>query len=388
MERRPPHLLHVFSTFCAAGPQVRTAGLVNYYGLDFRHTFVACDGRTEATELLDRGVSYDVAHVSRAEGPLGGVRAMRELLLETRPDLLLTYNWGAMDAVLAARSLRLYRHLHHEDGFNSDEATRLKARRNFTRRVALRRVDIVVPSRTLEQIARRKWRLPRVHFIPNGVDVTRFRAPDQDGARGGGGGAAFRAELGIPPEALVIGSVGHLRPVKNYPRLVRVASALDPRAFGGRPLHVVIVGEGNERPAIEAIAAAVASAGRSSVRVHLPGHRADLAGAYAAFDVFTLTSDSEQQPVSLLEAMAAGRAVAATDVGDVRATLPEVARRFVVPLGPAVEQNLADAFTRLLADDGARAALGRAAVDHVIREFSLERMADAHGALWRAALAN
>jgi glycosyltransferase involved in cell wall biosynthesis len=385
LERRPPHLLHVFSTFCAAGPQVRTAGLVNYYGLDFRHTFVACDGRTEATELLDEGVSYDVAHVTRAEGPLGGLRAMRQLLVETRPDLLLTYNWGAMDAVLAARSQRLHGrlrgHLHHEDGFNSDEATRLKARRNFTRRVALRRVDVVVPSRTLEQIARRTWRLPRVHFVPNGVDVARFRAVDTRGA-------AFRAELGIPPEALVIGSVGHLRPVKNFPRLVRAAAALDPRACGGRPLHVVIVGEGGERPAIEATAAAVAAAGRSPLRVHLPGHRADLSSVYPAFDVFTLTSDSEQQPVSLLEAMAAGRAVAATDVGDIRATLPEVARRYVVPLGPSVEHDLADALTRLLADGTERAALGRAALDHVTSEFSLERMASAHGALWRATLAD
>jgi glycosyltransferase involved in cell wall biosynthesis len=383
LENRPPHLLHVFSTFCAAGSQVRTAGLVNYFGPEFRHTFVACDGRTEATELLDRAVSYDVAHLSRAEGPLGGVRTMRRLLVGTKPDLLLTYNWGSMDAVLAARSQRVHRHLHHEDGFNSDEAARLKARRNFTRRVALRRTDIVVPSRTLEQIARRTWRLPRVHFIPNGVDVARFRAVD---ARGEPRGAAFRAELGIPAAALVIGSVGHLRAVKNFPRLVRVAAMLDPRAFGGRPVHVVIVGEGSERPAIEATASAVAPASRSSLRVHLPGHRADLSDVYAAFDVFALTSDSEQQPVSLLEAMAAGRAVVATDVGDIRATLPETARLGVVPMGPSVEHALEDAFTRLLADDAARAALGRAALDHVTAEFSLERMAAAHGALWRATL--
>jgi glycosyltransferase involved in cell wall biosynthesis len=317
LESRPPHLLHVFSTFCAAGPQVRTAGLVNHFGQEFRHTFVACDGRTEATELLDRSVSYDVAHLTRAEGPLGGLRAMRRLLVGTRPDLLLTYNWGAMDAVLAARAQRLHRHLHHEDGFNSDEAARLKARRNFTRRVALRRVDIVVPSRTLEHIARAKWRLPRVHFIANGVDVARFLAAETGGVPRG---AAFRAELGIPPGALVIGSVAHLRPVKNFPRLVRVAAALDPRAFGGRPIHLVIVGEGSERPAIEATVSAVAPAGRAGLRVHLPGHRADLADVYAAFDVFALTSDSEQQPVSLLEAMAAGRPVAATDVGDVAAS--------------------------------------------------------------------
>lgn len=376
MERRPPHLLHVFSTFCAAGPQVRTAGLVNHFGPSYRHTFVACDGRVEAQELLDAGVSYDVVAFQRHEGALGGLRGMRELLRETAPDLLLTYNWGAMDAVLAARSQRLARHLHHEDGFNSDEAARLKARRNFTRRVALRRTDVVVPSRTLERIARRTWKLPRVHFVPNGVDTARFRpAADR--------GQAFRGALGIPADALVIGSVGHLRPVKNFPRLVRAAAAIDARRLGGRAVHVVIVGEGAERSTIEAAAAELRPPGG---QVHLPGHRADLAGVYPAFDVFSLSSDSEQQPVSLLEAMASGVPVAATDVGDIAASLPEAARRFVVPLGPRVEGALGDAFTRLLADAPGRAALGAAGRAHVVQEFSLDRMAGAYGALWQAAM--
>jgi glycosyltransferase involved in cell wall biosynthesis len=85
--------------------------------------------------------------------------------------------------------------------------------------------------------------------------------------------------------------------------------------------------------------------------------------------------------------MAAGRAVVATDVGDVAATLPEAARRQVVPLGPSVEHALAAAYTRLLAEDTTRADLGRASLQHVTAEYSLERMALAHGALWRAVLA-
>lgn len=373
----PPHVLHVFATFCAAGSQVRTAALVNAFGEAYRHTFVVCDGRTEAVALLDPGVQFELAPLPRVEGPLGMLRAMRQVLAQHAPDLLLTYNWGTMDAVLAARSLRLRHHIHHEDGFNIDEAKRLKARRNFTRRVALRSTDLFVPSRTLEQIARRKWRLPRVHFIPNGVDATRFAADPVQGA-------AFRASLGIPADALVIGSIGHLRAVKNFPRLVRAAAAIDPRAVGGRAVHLVLVGEGEQRATIEAAAARCAPPGG---KVHLPGHIVDLKGAYSAFDVFTLTSDSEQQPVSLLEAMSAGCAVAATDVGDIRLSLPSEARGQCVPLGPHVEAGLAEAFARLLGDDALRARLGEVGRRHVQHEFSLERMQDAHAKLWRAALA-
>jgi len=377
VNQQPPHLLHVFATFCAAGPQVRTVGLVNHFGAAFRHTFVACDGRIEAANLVADEVPFEVIPLERLEGKLGGLRALRELLRAQQPDLLLTYNWGSMDAVLAARSLRLGCHIHHEDGFNADEAERLKARRNFTRRVALRRTDVVVPSRTLERIARRTWRLPRVHFIPNGVDSKVF-APDT------GDGAALRRELGIPRAALVVGAVGHLRPVKNFPRLLAAAAAVDPARLGGRPLHVLLVGEGSERPAIEAAAAKVRLPGGG--RVHLAGHRTDLSDVYAAFDVFSLTSDSEQQPVSMLEAMSVGRPVAATDVGDIAASLPQRGRRFVVPLGPNVEAGLARAYGDLCADAPLREELGAANRDHVQAEFSLERMAVAYGALWRGAL--
>ena len=159
---------------------------------------------------------------------------------------------------------------------------------------------------------------------------------------------------------------------------------LAPEALRGRPLHVLLVGEGAERPRIEAEAARVSLP--HGGRVHLAGHRTDLAAFYSAFDVFTLTSDSEQQPVSLLEAMATGAPVAATDVGDIAASLPPEARRFTVPLGPETDGALARTYGELLADAELREELSTAGRAHVVKEFSLERMAKAYEALWRGAL--
>ena len=128
-----PHLLHVFPTFVPAGAQVRTVQLMNALGAEFRHTVVGLDGRTSAMELIQgRDVQVETLAVEPAGGPLGGQRGARAQLARLRPDALLTYNWGAMDTVLAARAARFDRHVHHEDGFNADERDRPKARRNWT----------------------------------------------------------------------------------------------------------------------------------------------------------------------------------------------------------------------------------------------------------------
>lgn len=95
-----------------------------------------------------------------------------------------------------------------------------------------------------------------------------------------------------------------------------------------------------------------------------------------AFDVFALSSDTEQMPNALLEAMAASRAVAAVDVGDVRQMVCEDNREFIVPRDDA--PALAAAITRLLADPNMRAALGRKNRARAVAEFSQQRMFSAY----------
>ena len=368
----PAHLLHVFATFCAAGPQVRSVALMDALGERYRHTVVAVDGRTEAAALV-RSADITTRAWAPSDGAMSGVRFARDLLRGEKPDLLLTYNWGAMDTVMAARTMRLDRHVHHEDGFNADEAKALKGRRNWARRVSLRSTDVVVPSRSLEQIARQTWRIPRIHLIPNGIDARRFE-------RDPSAGAAFRKEHGIPLDAFVIGGVGHLRPIKDFGRLVRAAAAA-PMPGGGKA-RVVIVGDGPQRSAIERVAADCSE----RVDVTFTGHLTDLASAYSAFDVFCISSDSEQQPISLLEAMAAGVPVAATDVGDVSSTLPPEARLHVVPLGPTVERDLGSALASIAGAPERRAELAALGLARVRERYSLKAMVAAYEQVYGNAL--
>src|SRR5688572_10878494 len=192
-------------------------------------------------------------------------------------DLICTYNWGAMDAVMAhtlfADVYKLAPLVHHEDGFNEDEANGLKRTRNLYRRIALgRSAALVVPSRTLERIALETWDQPRtwVRLIPNGIDTAAYAGAQRRDAL---------PRVVKQKGELWVGTLAGLRKVKDLPALVRAFRGLP------EPWQLVIAGEGPEREAILAEAAACGV----EHRVHLPGFVAEPARAAALFDIFALS---------------------------------------------------------------------------------------------------
>jgi glycosyltransferase involved in cell wall biosynthesis len=225
----------------------------------------------------------------------------------------------------------------------------------------------VVPSATLCDVAVRIWRMSpdRVLYIPNGVDCDRFlTAPD----------ATLVAALGIPEDVPVIGTVAILRPEKNLKRMIRAFAAL-PRELDAR---LVIVGDGPEQSALKMAADALNVAGS----VVFAGHTGDPSKILGRFDLFLLSSDTEQMPNSVLEAMAAGLAVAATDVGDVKRMLSAENAGFVVPTHD--ENALSAAIHCLLRDRELAARIGRSNRERVRAEFSLGVMANRYEELYAA----
>lgn len=369
-----PHLVHVFSTFVPAGPQVRVAKLLEAFGARFRHSIVAMDGRLDARALVRADLDVRYLEAPPKSGSLATIRAMRRLLARENPDLVLTYNFGAIDSVIAARTLGL-RVVHHEDGFLPDEAQQFKKRRIWMRRAALgRSVDVVVISRNLERIARELWRLPdsRLHFIANGIEVERYGERD--------GNDELRNELDLPHDAVVIGAVGHLRPEKNLGRLFQAAAG----AAREVDVRLLVLGDGPERASLEALAASLGIA----KRVKFVGYRADPRAFYRAMDVFALSSDTEQMPIALLEAMASALPAVCTDVGDVRAVLPpEQARYITAPGGPECSAALANAMVELGLDAQLRRRLGAANRFRCQTQYAHSAMCAAYDALYRARLA-
>ena len=366
----PVRVLHVFPDFVAAGPELRAVALIEAFGPALEHAVESLGGRSDAAESLAPGSRVSVLPPSPRAGSLRTARRLRGLLARRRPDLLLTYNWAAIDMLFAARAAGFRPLVHHEDGFDRDEARRLKLRRVWARRLALpgaRRV--VVPSRSLERIARRRWRVPapRLVRIPNGVRVERFERAD--------GNAALRRELGIPPGACVMGAVGHLRLEKAVERLVAAVARIE-------GLHLVVVGDGPERPRLEAAARAAGAA----ARCHFAGHREDPRPWYRALDVFALASDTEQLPVSLLEAMASALPVVATAVGDVPEALPAMQRDLLVEPDEGAVAAIAARLRELMAQPERRRRLGDANRQRVAQEYSFAAMARAYEQVYRSAL--
>lgn len=341
-------ILHLHSSFSAGGKELRAARLMNAFGPGVDHAVVSAQpGAYGASVALDASlaVTYPADFPS-----LQGAPTLPRLLQLARAmcgfDLILTYNWGAMDAVLAHRLfgaiLGLAPLVHHEDGFNEDEAGGLKPSRNLFRRVALARASsLVVPSRRLEAIALGPWHQPRgkVRVIGNGINTAAYlNRPSPDAIPG----------LCKGPGRKWVGTLAGLRAVKNIPRLVRAFASL-PREW-----ELVIVGEGPEREAIEAQAQACGLADR----VHLPGFQPDPARVVGLFDIFALSSDSEQFPISVVEAMAAGLPVVSPAVGDVAEMVSGDNRRFITPAGD--EAALVGSLARLAPDEALRRAIGEA----------------------------
>lgn len=360
-------ILHCHSSFTLGGKEARAARLMNAFGDRAVHTILsAVPGAFDARDAIAPGIRAifpDDAPPLEGRPSLSRYRRMAHYM--QRFDLILTYNWGAMDAVLARRMF--YRDVpplvHHEDGFNADEATGLRPARNLFRRIGLPAAHaLVVPSASLERIARTVWRQPaaRLRRIANGIDTLAY---------------AKRPSVAIPGlkrqrGEIVIGTLAGLRAVKNLPLLVRAAATVP-------GVRLVIAGEGPERDAI------VAEANRAGFahRLVLPGFMPDPARFIGHFDIFALSSLSEQMPISVIEAMAAGLPVAATDAGDVAAMVSPENRRFV----GSGEAALASALRTLAADPALRAGLGAANRARAAAEHDAQAMIDRYRALYEQA---
>ena len=302
---RPVNILHLHSTFSLGGKEARAVRLMNAFGDRARHTIVSSmDGQYGARDAIAKGIDYEIA---QNPPPLTGSPSVKRYeaiaAYIRRFDLVLTYNWGAIDGAMARRvsSNGVPPLVHHEDGFNADEAKGLKAERNIYRRFALTKAAaLVVPSETLETIALKTWKQPRerVHRIANGIATARYAIPPKPNAIPG-----FKRK----PGELVIGTLAGLREVKNLPLLVRAFGGMSSRA------RLIIVGEGPERQAI------LDAAERMGVAEQLvmPGFLPNPHEYIGLFDIMALSSKSEQFPICVLEGMAAGLPIVSTPVGDV-----------------------------------------------------------------------
>jgi len=206
----------------------------------------------------------------------------------------------------------------------------------------------------------------KVFVVPNGVDVEKFhpRWPSP----------TLRDELHLPDGAPVAAIVAALRPEKHHALFLAAAGLVREAVPEARFL---IVGDGPERARLEALAREMSMADA----VHFLGTRSDVAEVLSLVDVALLTSHMEASPVSLLEAMACEKPVVATRVGSVPETVVEGETGHLVAPGDA--RAIADRVVELFGDPDGAARMGRAAREHVVAHWSVERMVEGYQRLIR-----
>lgn len=360
---KPLVITHVLSSFALggqervavdlAGSQVKQGHRVHAISLaPLPHGLLAKDFEARGVTLhgVPKGRGVDPTLIAR----------LFQLFRRERVDVVHTHNpqplfYGATAGRLARCAV-----VHTKHGVNPDRGRKLWLRR-FGGRLAHAYVAV---SESTARVARDNAEAPlsRLHTVANGVELSGF-GPDE-GAR-----AAVRAELGIPNDAFVFGTIGRMRVEKDHVLLLRAA-----RPLLGERVRVVIVGDGDEMANVRAEA-------NGSPFIVLPGTRRDVARVNASFDAFVLSSRSEGLPLALVEAMATGLPIVSTDVGGTKEVLAGTG--LMVPSRD--EQALREAMRTLLEKpDVARDLAARARVR--ARHYDAARMAAEYLAIYRSVL--
>jgi len=225
--------------------------------------------------------------------------------------------------------------------------------------IIMRRLDrVIVVSKAKKDLLAKRYNLKedRLLLINNGVDTDRFLNPDNGG---------LREKLGLRGREKVVGMVGRLVTEKAYDIFLRSAR----RVVSDFPdARFLIVGDGDERPALEGLAGALGIRDK----VFFLGEREDVPGLVSIFDIAVLSSRMESFPVVLLEYMAAGKPIVTTGVGGNAEIVSDGKTGLMVP--PEDPEALAGAIMELLRDPKKAEGMGKAARETVKDDFSLKDM--------------
>ena len=361
---RPLSILHTESSLGWGGQEIRI--LSEARGMIARGHEVRVIG-AEGARIVEEAPAWGVPVFALpiAKKRLIGLKCMLEWLKrERRAHVVSTHSstdaWLVAIALFAlGRPMPMVRTRHISAPVRRDALTRWL----YTRATA----RIVTTGEALkdELVKHNGFRADRIDSIPTGIDAGRFAPGDR---------AAARAALGLPAGVPLVGIVATLRSWKGHRHLVEALNGLPAKA------QLVIVGDGPQRPALEALVDRL----QLRARVRFAGNQADVLPWLQALDVFVLPSyANEGVPQALVQAMLTALPCVTTHVGSIAELA--IAERTALVVAPKDVEALRAAIRRLLEDRDLAGALGRAAREHCAKDYSYERMLDRMEQVYREA---
>lgn len=372
-----PLVMHLVFRFTVGGLENGVVNLINHMDPAIcKHMVVSL---TECDDLFTRRIERPgVLFLSLNKKPGNGYKIYPQLFRlfkKYRPDILHTRSLAALEAVIPAFFAGIPIRIHGEHGWDVNDPGGSNPHYRRIRRLYKPFVHHYVALS--EQIAfylerEVKISTTRLSRICNGVDTTHFRS--SDGSRMIMEDSPFNN-----PDLVIMGTVGRLQAIKDQITLIR-AFAEARRRFGEEieQLRLIIVGNG---PLLDKIEKEIASNGLTAY-VWLTGERSDISTLMQAFDFFVLPSRAEGISNTILEAMASGLAVVATNVGGNSELVIEGQTGALVQAEDPIA--MASAIGRLTINTSQRQQQGKAARIRAEMKFSLDNMVNQYGSLYQS----
>jgi len=378
--RAAKKILHVVHSLQVGGLENGLVNLLNRLDPERFKQTVCC--LTSAGKFAER-IRIPSVEIIELNMPAGQFRfplvRLAKMFHRLSPNIVHTRGWPTVDAVFAARCARVSHLVHGEHGREHSDIDGNNWKRNQVRRLVGHVVDryvIVCDFFRLWLNEMCRVKNERIVYIPNGVDTEKFRPLDCGSvlkARPSELRERFRCQLGFPPDTLLIGTVGRLDPVKDFPTLMKGFRQIKD-SFSGAKL--VIVGDGPVRSNLSRLGEEL---GLDSSLIWL-GERNDIPELLRSFDIFVQTSIFEGMSNTILEAMASSLPIIATDTGGNPEVVSNGENGILVPVGGVTELSVA--LQKYLSDPVLRYKHGSNSRRRAIDCFDLSLMAARYAELY------
>jgi sugar transferase (PEP-CTERM/EpsH1 system associated) len=370
-------VLHIIHRLAIGGLENGVVNLINHMpSRRYRHAIVSLTGVTDFRERIERNIP--IFALGKKQGQDFGTYArLLRILRILRPDIVHTRNLGTLEYQVAAAIGGFGRRIHGEHGRDVYDPDGLNFKYNLLRRAMRPLVHryIAVSSELAAWLTNAVGVRPdRVSRICNGVNIERFQPAIGSQPRFGPKGFASSTNI-------VLGTVGRMEAVKDPLTLVRAFVQLVTTDGNARnQLRLVVIGDGTLRS--EALR--LVSAGGAETLSWFPGERDDIPEMLQGLDLFLLPSLREGISNTILEAMATGLPVIATNVGGNPELVEHGKTGMLVP--PADPVAMAEAIQEYLRAPNKLAEHGQAGRNRVEAEFSIESMVNGYMTVYESVL--
>jgi sugar transferase (PEP-CTERM/EpsH1 system associated) len=354
-------IAHVVHSFGTGGMEKGVATLIRHASVDLEHAVVCLTRSGDTVRLLPKGTQ--VVELGKLPGnSLHFLLRLARALKSLRPQIVHTRNWAGMDGILASHLAGIHSVVHSEHGFGSENPFGDSQKRIWIYRLLSILVkEYICVSKPLARWLKETARVRKpVSQIYNGIDVDCYKP---------GFNSSLRVELGIPPQSFVIGIIASLYPIKDHATLI---GAFNKLRQTGTDAYLVIVGEGAERERLEAL---------STEGVLFLGNRNDVPRILHALDVYVLCSLNEGISNTILEAMASGLPVIASNVGGNPDLVSDGITGWLFPAGNV--EVLMDRLYAYLHSPDTRRMHGKRGRDAAVNRYNISSMVHGYETVWR-----